>query len=70
LFHSSSSASVMLGLCSRLVFMALCLLVCLGPFGLGARLAQCVGCGNNKNAHFLRAWCVDVLALVPMLRIF
>jgi hypothetical protein len=35
---------------------------CLSPFGLGARLAQGVGCGNKKNAHFLRAWCVDVLA--------
>lgn len=47
---------------NRLVFMGLCLLVCLGSFELGARLAQGVGRGNNKNAHFLRAWCVDVLA--------
>lgn len=46
----------------RLVFIGLCGLVCLGPFGLGAILAQGVRCGNNKNAHFLCTWCVDVLA--------
>lgn len=43
---------------------------CLGPLGLGARLAQGVGCGNKKNAQKVRTWCVDVLALSPMLRIF
>ena len=32
----------------RLVFIGFCLLVCLGPFGLGARLAQ-VGVGGNKK---------------------
>jgi hypothetical protein len=50
--------------------MVLCLFDCLGSFELGAMLAQVGLGGNNKNAHFLRAWCVDVLALVPMLRIF
>ncbi len=29
-------------------------------------LAQVVGCGNKKNAHFLCTWCVDVLALLPL----
>ena len=38
----------------------------MGPFGLGATLAQVGLGGNKKNAHFLRAWCVDVLALLPL----
>ncbi len=46
-----------------LVFMGLCLFVCLGSSELGARLAQCVRVGNNKNARFLRIVGTDVLAL-------
>lgn len=55
LFHSSSSESVIFGLCNRFVFMSLCLLVCVGSFELGAILAQGVGCGNEK----MRIFCVQ-----------
>ena len=50
----------------RLVFIGLCLLVCLGSFELGARLAQRAGCGNNKNAQKVRIRRKDGLALLPL----
>ena len=55
LFHSSSSVSVMLGLCNRFVFMVLCLFDCLGSFELGAMLAQGGLGGKWKKAQSLRA---------------